>query len=149
MTTTVATPALTEMLLFRVGGEFFAVPLSCAEEALESLAHEPLPGMPAGMLGVATHRGRRLAVYAPAPLLGVSNAAADGVTLVIHASAGRVGLLVDDVEDVIITDVGARRPVPGPATPDPVLSGVVPRGADLVALCDADALVRACLGGNA
>ena len=147
--TTAAEPALTEMLLFRVGGEFFALPLARTEEAVESLARDPLPGMPAGMLGVAEHRGKRIAVYAPAPLFGVSNAERDGVTLLIRADAGRVALLVDDVEDVIEMDPAGCRPVPGPAAPDPVLISVLPCGDKLVAICDADALVRACLGASA
>ena len=77
-----------EMLLFRVGRELFALPLGCTEEAVEALAHEPLPGMPAGMLGVARHRGARLPVYAAEAALGVAGTAAEPVTLVVRAEGG-------------------------------------------------------------
>jgi purine-binding chemotaxis protein CheW len=137
-----------EMLLFRIGGEWFALPLDRAEAAVESLARDALPGMPAGMLGVARLRGGRLPVYSAERILGVAASAPESVTIVVQSASGRVGLLVDDVEDVIAVAPEARRPVPGAAT-DPVLVGVVPRGADLVGLCDPDALVRACLGVHA
>ena len=138
----------TEMLLFRIGGELFALPLASSEEAVEALAHEPLPGMPAAMLGIARHRGRRLAVYAAAPVLGVECRGAEPVTLVVRADAGSIGLVVDDVEDVIMADLSALRAVPGPASTDPVLRGVLPWEGTLVAVCDPPALVRACLGAK-
>jgi purine-binding chemotaxis protein CheW len=146
-----AVPAagLAELLLFRVGGEFFGIPLAHAEEAVESLAREPLPGMPPGMLGVAAYRGSPLPVYAARPVLGAA-AAGDGVTLVVRGAGGRVGVVVDDVEDVIVTDLSALRPLPGPvASTDPVLLGVIRRGTELVAVCDPDALVRAVRGVRA
>ena len=149
MTIAGVAPSMAELLLFRVGGEFFGVALARAEEAVETLLVEPLPGMPAGMLGVAHLRGAMLAVYATEPLLGVAPAAGAEVTLIVRGGAGRVGLIVDDVEDVIVTDLAALRPVPGAAGADPVLRGVTPHGDELVAVCDADALVHACLGSRA
>lgn len=148
MTGAMLAAAPAEMLLFRIGGEFFALPLGCAEEALEGLPHEPLPGMPPGMLGVARHRGARLPVYAAGPVLGVACAAPEPVTLVVRAAGGRLGLVVDDVEDVIVADLSALRAVPGPSSTDPVLRGVLPWGETLVAVCDAEALARACLGAT-
>jgi len=135
-----------EMLLFRVGAELFALPLVSSEEAIEGLASDPLPGMPPGMLGVARHRGGRLPVYAAAAALGVACGAAEPVTLVVRSDGARLGLVVDDVEDVIMTDLSALRPVPGPKSTDPVLRGVLPWEGTLVAVCDPEALVRACLG---
>ena len=137
-----------ELLLFRIGSERFALPLVNAEEAVESLHHEALPGMPAGMLGIAAHRGRRLPVYATRPLVGVEPAGADPVTLVVQARAGRIGWLIDDVDDVIRVDLSSLRAVPGPASAEPVLRGVVQHGGELVAVCDPEVLVRACLGGK-
>jgi purine-binding chemotaxis protein CheW len=149
MSGTSAAPAAAELLLFRVGAETFGVPLASAEEALESLAVEPLPGMPAGMLGVAQLRGAMLRVYAAEPLLGVAPDAHAQVTLIVRGRTGRVGLIVDDVEDVLVTDLSMLRPVPGAGGADPVLRGVMPHGDGLVAVCDPDAIVRACLRGAA
>ena len=148
MTEALLATGLVEMLLFTVGRELFALPLVCAEEAVEGLRHEPLPGMPIGLLGVARHRGTRLPVYAALSALGVPGTAADPVTLVVRTAAGRLGLIVDDVEDVIMADLSALRAVPGPKSTDPVLRGVLPWAGTLVAVCDPDALGRACLGGK-
>jgi chemotaxis signal transduction protein len=88
-------------------------------------------------------------VYAAEQVFGIASGDGDKVTLIVRGRGGRVGVIVDDVEDVNIADLGALRPVPGPASAEPVLSGVLPRGAELVAVCDPDALVRACLGARA
>jgi hypothetical protein len=53
------------------------------------------------------------------------------------------------VQDVILVDLASLRPVPGPVSAEPVVSGVLPRGGELVAICDPDALVRSCLGARA
>ena len=136
---------MAELLLFRVGEENFAVALANAEEAVESLAVHPLPGSPAGMLGVAPLRGVMLPIYAAEPLLGVAPAPDANVTLIVRGHDGRAGIVIDDVEDVIVADLSSLRPVPGARGADPVLRGVTPHGEDLVAICDADALVHACL----
>ena len=85
----VPTAGLAELLLFRVGAEFFGIALASAEKALESLGRETLPGMPPGMLGVASYRGSSLPVYAAKAILGTA-ATGDGVTL-ICARCGRSG----------------------------------------------------------
>lgn len=136
---------MAELLLFRVGSEHFALALAQAEEAVESLAVHPLPGSPAGMLGVAQLRGAMLPVYAAEPLLGAAPAPDANVTLVVRGQAGRAGIVIDDVEDVMMADLSTLRAVPGARGGDPVLRGVTPRGPELVAVCDADALVHACL----
>ena len=149
MTGADAATAVAELLLFRVGGETFGVPLANAEEAVEALPVEPLPGMPAGMLGVSQLRGAMLRVYATGPLLGVTPGAGAQVTLIVRGRTGRAALIVDDVEDVIVTDLSSLRPVPGSGGADPVLRGVLPRRGGLVAVCDPDAIVRVCLRGAA
>lgn len=144
----VPTAGLAELLLFRVGAEFFGIALASAEKALESLGRETLPGMPPGMLGVASYRGSSLPVYAAKAILGTA-ATGDGVTLIVRGAGAQVGVVVDDVEDVILTDLGALRPLPGPVvSTDPVLLGVLRRGEELVAVCDPDALVRAARGAR-
>ena len=148
MTEATLAAGLVEMLLFRVDAELFALPLINSEEAVEALAHEPLPGMPAGMLGIARHRGARLTAYSAAFVLGVPCRSAEPVTLVVRAEGGRIGLVVDDVEDVIMADLTALRAAPGPRSTDPVLRGVLPWDGTLLAVCDPEALVRACLGGK-
>ena len=103
------------------------------------------------MLGVISLRGRMLPAYSPARPLGVALARADAAALVVRAGDRRVALAVDDVDDVMTVDLAELRPVPVLAGEerDAVLLGVAARGAELVAVLDADALVTACLSDQA
>ncbi|HET7459001.1 MAG TPA: chemotaxis protein CheW [Gemmatimonadaceae bacterium] len=136
-----------DLLVFRVGGELFGAALTAIEEALELPQLSPLPEMPPSMIGVVSLRGRMLPAYSPARPLGVALARADAAALVLRAGERRIALAVDDVDDVLTVDLSELRPPPivvGEER-DAVLLGVANRGADLVSVLDADALVTACL----
>lgn len=143
-------PAITpdagaDMLRIRVGDEHFALLLTAVEEALECPALAPVPGSAPELLGAFPLRGRFVPVFAPDDALGVSRAAADGVVLVMRGPADRrVGLLVDDVEDVIRIDRTQLVRSPRTGTPTEVVLGVARMGPDLVAVVDAAALLAAC-----
>lgn len=134
-----------ELLLFRVGRELFATPLAAIEEAVELEEVRPIPEMPASMLGVTDLRGRMIPIYSPARSLGVELGAAPAAALVVRAGERRVALAVDDVEDVLDTDLTQLRDAPGGDDADGVLIGVARQGRRLVAVLDGDALVAACL----
>jgi purine-binding chemotaxis protein CheW len=137
-----ARAGVAELLLFRVGGEHFAADLPAIEEAMEITDLRTLPEMPETMLGLVRVRGRMTGVYSPARALGVP-ALAPTVTLLVRGPERRIGLAVDDVDDVLrvdLTTVG--EPPPGG---DEVFLGMTRRGKDLVAILDVPALVAACL----
>ncbi|HEX5438744.1 MAG TPA: chemotaxis protein CheW [Gemmatimonadaceae bacterium] len=137
-----------ERLRFRIGAEFFAMDLAAVEEVIEAPEVHALPEMPDALLGVFRLRERLLRVYSPAACLNVSPASEAAVVLVIRVSDDtRIGLAIDDVEDVMMLNPGAIRPVPV-ADGDGVLRGVVHCDAELVSLVDAPALVSACLGSR-
>jgi purine-binding chemotaxis protein CheW len=134
-----------EMLRVRLGDEHFALPLAAVEEALECPPLAPVPGGAPELLGAFALRGRFLPVFAPERALGVSRGAEAGVVLVMHAAGGpRVGLLVDDVEDVIRIDRTQMVRSPRNGTPADVVLGVARLGPDLVAVVDTAALLAAC-----
>ena len=133
-----------EVLIFRLGGEYFALDLACAEEVLELPALERLPHASAAMLGVAALRDGLLPVYTPEPALRVARAKARGVLVVVRSGERRVGLAVDDVEDVMTIEPSMVRRPPVSGTGGAVLRGIARRGSDLVGILDADALVSAC-----
>ena len=136
--------AASEMLLFRLGGEYFAIDLAAAEEVLELPQLERLPDMAATLLGVVMLRDQLLPVYTPELPLRVARSGGHGVMVVLRSGERRVGLAVDDVEDVMTIEPSmvSRPPVlDGGGT---VLRGVARRGTELVGIVDADALVSAC-----
>ena len=131
-----------ELLVFRVGGELFAVELVAVEEALDMPVVHRLPEMPPSMLGVFTLRGALVSVFAPQETLGIPYQ--DAATVVVFCGGDRrVALAADDVDDVLSADLKTVRPAPGTAAKDGALLGVVRRGQELIALLDAHSLVAA------
>lgn len=133
-----------ERLLVRIGRELFALELAAGDEALEMPALEPMPDAPSHLLGMAAWRGRHLPVFTPEHVLG---AAPDvrRVLLVLRDGERRVGIVVDDVLDVVAIDPATLRRPPVAADGHAVVVAVARHGAELVSLLDAAALVRACL----
>ncbi|HEX6535387.1 MAG TPA: chemotaxis protein CheW [Gemmatimonadaceae bacterium] len=131
------------LLLVRVGPELFAFDLVAAEEAVEWPALERLPQSPRDMLGVFAFRGRLVPVYTPESALAVARTGVPGVVVVTRSGERRVGLAVDDVEDVIMMDRSKVLPPPVPGTARGVVLGVARHGEELVSIVDLGALVRA------
>ena len=138
-----------DLLMFRIGHELFAADLASVEEAVELPEIHRLPEMPVAMLGAFDLRGRLTPVYSPAHVIGVPLVGAGTAALLVRANGHRIGLAVDDVEDVLRVDLAAVRPAPGVDATDGVLLGVAHHGALLVALLDAEALVAGCVHGTA
>jgi purine-binding chemotaxis protein CheW len=132
-----------ELLIVRVGRERFALELRSVEEAVECPDLQPLPDMDDRLLGLLRLRDRMLAVYAPDTALRVSLAEHQAHVIVLHDDARRIGVAVDDIEDVLPLDLATLRPAPGET--DGVLRGIIWRGTDLIAVLDARALIDACL----
>lgn len=132
-----------DLLLFRVGRERFAVDLALVEEAVELPAVHVVPESRASLLGVFRLRGQLTPVYSPAAVLGVALETAASA-LVLRSGEHRLGLAVDDVEDVLRVDLATVRDVPGVGDDDGVLIGVARVDRWLLALLDAEALIAAC-----
>lgn len=133
----------TEMLLFRQGGELFALPLSAALEVVEMPVLERVPDMTPGMLGVFAVRGAYVPVYAPELALGLPRATPHAAVLIVRRGERPIGIALEDVEDVITVD-RTRLHQPLGAAGAGVVLGVERRGGDLVGIVDAAALVEAC-----
>ena len=68
--------------------------------------------------------------------------------LVMRVGERRVGIAVDDVDDVMQLDAAGVRPAPVPDT-DGILLGVARSGGELVSVLHANALVAACAAQTA
>lgn len=137
-----------DVLTFHVGRERFATALASIEEAVEHPDVYRVPEMPETMLGVFSLRGRLIPVCSPVRALGVALEGAITTVLLMRAGTRRVGMAVDDVDDVITLDLSAVRAAPGVEDSDGVLLGVVRQGNELIAIVDPDAIVAACLTGQ-
>jgi purine-binding chemotaxis protein CheW len=131
-----------ELLLFRIGAESFAFDLAAAEEAVELVSVHAVPDMPDAMLGVFDLRGRLVPVYSPAAVLR-AQAGDAGVLLLMRAGDRRVGIVVDDVQDVVVLGRAMLRPPPS-IEGDGLVLGVAFFDDELVTILDAHALVATC-----
>ena len=139
----IAHATLTELLLLRQGTEFFALELTAAVEAMELPALAPLPDAPASLLGMfSTHCGA-IPVFAASRILEVEGrGAADEVLVIVRDGDRQVGLVVDEVEDVIMVDLTTMQRPMDSMRGDGVVRGVVHSNNRLVAVLDARAVVR-------
>jgi purine-binding chemotaxis protein CheW len=132
------------LLVFRVGGERFAVPLSSVDEVIDTQLVQRVPDAAATVLGVVSVRGALLTVYDPRPLLLVEGRV-DGAMLLFVRGDRRVALAIDDVFDPVVIAEEELLPTPGGKAADALLMGVVRRGTDLIAVLDSDALLDAAM----
>ncbi len=134
---------LADVLVFRIGFERFAVDLLAVEEVIDLPTIHFVPEMPPAMVGVVAVRGSLTPVFTPNVALGLSAAPSEAVLIFRHI-AGRVGVLIDDVEDAITVDLRELRRAPERDGDDAVVLGVIHHGGSLCAVIDADALIAAC-----
>lgn len=131
---------LAELFLFTLGDERFAVDVRAVEEVLERPALQAIPGAPPAVAGVCRYQGGTLGVVSAGVLLGV-DAPSGASVLVMRRGEERLGLLVDDVEDVGMLDLSAVGAPPYDG--DDFLLAVHWDGSALTAVIDARALVAA------
>ena len=134
---------LADVLVFRIGLERFAVDLLAVEEVIDLPVIHYVPEMPPAMVGVVAVRGSLTPVFTPNASLGLPEAPSEAV-LIFRRTVGRVGVLIDDVEDAITVDLRELRRAPENDADDNVVLGVIRQDGNIFAIVDADALIAAC-----
>jgi purine-binding chemotaxis protein CheW len=130
------------LLVFRVGNERFAVPLSDVDEVVDAQPIQRVPDSGDSVLGVATVRGVLLTVYDPRPVLSVEGKV-DAALLLFDRGGKRVALAIDDVFDPISVTERDLLPTPSGIESEGIVVAVVRRESTLTAVLDTDALFRA------
>ncbi len=129
------------LLVFRVGSERFAVPLSDVDEVIDAQPIQRVPDAAATVLGVTSVRGVLLTVYDPRPLLHVDGSV-DAAMLLFGDDGKRAALAIDDVFDPVIVAEEDLLPPPSGVDSDGIVIGVVRRASTLIAVLDTEALFR-------
>ena len=101
-----------QLVIVRLGGCRYAVPMAAVAEVGRPPALTRVPGLPGWVAGVANWRGRVLAVLDLRPLLAADDPPLDrrGRLVVLASGAVRVGLLVELVEGTLAVGPDAVRP---------------------------------------
>jgi len=134
---------LTELLLMRQGAEYFALVLTAAMVAMERPALAPLPEAPVSLLGMLSSDGRAIPVFSASRILEVDGReGGDEVLVIVRDGERQVGLVVDEVEDVIMADMTTMQQPMNSMRDAGIVRGVVRSGHRLVAVLDARAIVR-------
>lgn len=134
---------LTELLLMRHGEEYFALVLTAAVEAMERPALAPIPEAPASLLGMYSGGKGAIPVFAASRVLEVAGrGGVEEVLVIVRDGERQVGLVVDEVEDVIMADLTTMQQPMDSMRGSGVVRGVVRSGNRLVAVLDARAIVR-------
>jgi len=134
-----------QVIEFRVGQEFYALPIAQVREVRRFEPVTPMPESPAFMAGVLHLRGQVLAVMDLAHRLGKKSADYGDKTriLIVRLSETWMGLIVDEVQGVITMSKKAFQ-VPPAASTHPssakYVSAVFQAEERLVLLLDAAAL---------
>jgi purine-binding chemotaxis protein CheW len=130
------------VLVFRVGDERFGIPLSDVHEVLDAQPIQRVPDASTAVLGVTSIRGALTTVYDVRALLSVGGDA-DGALLVFDRGDRCIAVAIDDVFDATVVEPSELLAVPRRAASDGLLTGMLRRGSDLVAVLDTNALLSA------
>lgn len=137
-----------EVVVVRLGGSRYALPMSAVAEVGRPPALTRVPGLPGWLAGVANWRGRVLSVLDLRPLLAAPVLDLDldrrARLVVLNRDGVPVGLITEGVEGTRVLDHDQVEPALAhlPGTAADLLVGQVTDGAGPCGLVDLDALFR-------
>jgi chemotaxis signal transduction protein len=141
-----------ELLVFRVGAERFAMSVEAVEGISVMPPITPLPAMARGQLGVCDLRGSLIPVYSPATALNV-RLATPAVAIIAWAGwtrmapGRRVVIAVDEASGVTALDERGWGDIGGIPCTDGFVRGVSASGGVLTTLLHAGGFLAACTAG--
>lgn len=145
-----AAPGRETLLVFRLAGEAFALPVLCVHEIIDPIPVTRAPHAPDWAPGLVNVRGAVIPLIDLRRRLRMPPAEAGAearmivVEIEVAGAAARLALGADAVEEVLEADTATLRPLPelGARWPEAFLRGVAPRGEGVVVLLDPEPLFR-------
>ncbi len=107
--------ALAQLCTFRVGGEDYAIDIMRLREIITPLPVTPVPRAPSFVEGVIRLRGDVIPILDVRRRLGlpVTPPTRKTKVLIVHVAGRRLGLIVDEVTEVLRLPRAEIRPAPG------------------------------------
>jgi len=126
-----------QLVIFSLGGEEYALPISAVHEIIRYTEPRSVASASGNVRGVISLRGKIIPVIDLATSLGAASAVAtEGSKIVIvEAASDMVGVIVDDVEEVLTITGEQIDPVPAR---DSTIEAIAKIGDRLVGLLDPD-----------
>ena len=136
-----------QVVVCSLGAERYGLDIAAVYEIIRHQSITAVPKAPPNVVGVINLRGRIVPVVDLAGRFGLAAADVTSATRIVVAQAAgtRVGLVVDEVSEVLMVPASAVDPTPGVASGDDVayLRGIAKLGERLVILLDLDGLFGA------
>lgn len=138
------------VLIFRLSGDVFALPVSAVHEILDPIPMTLVPNATAFAPALINVRGSIAPLIDIRQRLRMPAVPADDaarvivLNLLVGGAATRLAIMADAVEEVIEADLAALEPVPelGACWPEQYVSGVARHGDGLVILLNTETLFR-------
>ncbi|MBB5575396.1 MULTISPECIES: chemotaxis protein CheW [Rhizobium] len=131
-----------EIIAFNLGEQQFCIKTTSIREIRGWAAATPLPHAPAHVLGVMNLRGSVIPVIDLAARLGVTGTidSSRSAIVVVEVGTGILGLVVDQVSDILSISTDGIQPVPDfGAAYDPAYShGIIPLERGMVCFLNLD-----------
>jgi purine-binding chemotaxis protein CheW len=138
------TAGRSQFISFKIGEEEYAIDIMAVREIKGWSPTTTLPSQPSYVRGVMNLRGAIIPIFDLRRRfdMGVTNASASHVVIVVAVQDRHIGLLVDAVSDILTIETGDIRPVPDSNSGENVdfLAGIVSIKESMVVIISLDKL---------
>ena len=132
-----------QLVVFRLGQEEYAVSIAQVKEILHYKGATKMPHTPAYMEGIITLRGKVIPVVELAMRFGlVASSTVERRVVIVEAAGQEVGIVVDEVTEVIRLQESAIEPVPAMSVRNDYVRGIGKDNGRLLILLDLAKLFR-------
>jgi purine-binding chemotaxis protein CheW len=90
-----------QLVVFSLGSEEYALPIGSVHEIIRYTEPRSVASDALWIRGVIGLRGKIIPIYDLASRMGVDAKGADGKIVIVESAAGQVGVMVDEVEEVL------------------------------------------------
>jgi purine-binding chemotaxis protein CheW len=102
-----------QLVVFSLGAEEYALPIAAVHEIIRFSEPRSVASEVAWIRGVIGLRGKIIPIFDLAARLDLAGDGGEpGKIVILETGGGQVGVMVDEVEEVLTVDSGALEPVP-------------------------------------
>jgi purine-binding chemotaxis protein CheW len=128
-----------QLVVFSLGAEEYALPIAAVHEIIRFSEPRSVASEVAWIRGVIGLRGKIIPIFDLAARLELAGSDdAPGKIVILETGGGQVGVMVDDVEEVLTVDSAQLEPVPTASTE--TIEGIAKIGDRLVILLNPEGL---------
>ncbi len=142
MSENVATSSTQQLVVFSLGTEEYALPISTVHEIIRFSEPRTVVSDVPWVRGVIGLRGKIIPIYDLAARLGLRVATTPGKIVIVESGTEQVGVMVDDVEEVLTVSGGQLENV---AASRESIKSVAKIGDRLVILLNSEGLFSRCI----